>query len=112
MRSNTFDCTRQGNAVTCTLDELAVGASAFIGIDVTVPIGTEGNISNTADVSGRVPDPNPNNNSDTDVVNVPTGVLPDTGSDMGNTLRTAGLILTAGLALVVLALRRRREQVA
>ncbi|NQY57404.1 MAG: DUF11 domain-containing protein [Ilumatobacteraceae bacterium] len=112
VRSNTFDCTRQGNAVTCTLDELAVGASAFIGIDVTVPIGTEGNISNTADVSGRVPDPNPNNNSDNDVVNVPTGVLPDTGSDMGNTLRTAGLILTAGLALVVLALRRRREQVA
>ena len=29
-----------------------------------------------------------------------------------NTLRIAGLILTAGLALVVLALRRRREQVA
>ncbi|MEO1056301.1 MAG: LPXTG cell wall anchor domain-containing protein, partial [Actinomycetota bacterium] len=110
--SNTFDCTRQGNAVRCTLDELAVGASAFIGIDVTVPIGTVGNVPNTAEVSGRVPDPNPNNNADTDVVNVPAGVLPDTGSDMGNTLRIAGLILTAGLALVVLTLRRRREQMA
>jgi len=64
--SSQGSCSRSTKApkdgtVTCSLGNLANGASASITIVVTT--STPGTLTNTATVSGKEPDPNPGNNS-------------------------------------------------
>jgi uncharacterized repeat protein (TIGR01451 family) len=54
-------CTNASGTVTCTVGNLANGASATITINVTTSV-TPGSITNTATVTGNEPDPNTANN--------------------------------------------------
>ncbi|MEO1056176.1 MAG: DUF11 domain-containing protein [Actinomycetota bacterium] len=121
--SDDFDCTRDGNSITCTRDQLAVNGTGLIVVAVDVPTSTTGVVNNVAEVDGRVPDPNPDNNTDDADVTVPTpaplpppplpdqGVLPETGSNgIGDLMRMAGIVLIAGLALWLATNRKRRDE--
>src|SRR5437879_4634567 len=55
-------CTNSAGTVTCTVGNLAAGASATITINVTAP-ATPGTVTNTAAVKGNETDPNTANNS-------------------------------------------------
>jgi uncharacterized repeat protein (TIGR01451 family) len=118
--SSDFTCSNSGNSVTCTRPELTVGSSGDITIKVTVLDGTVGLVVNTGEVEARQPDPTPADNVDSAEVNVPAAAvqppvvvppegLPATGSDIGDFLKTALLLLGAGLGLVLITLRRRRR---
>ena len=61
-------CTHAGGVLTCSLGSLANGASATVTIEVRHTAG--GSLSNTAEVEGAEPDPNPGNNSDTETTTV------------------------------------------
>jgi large repetitive protein len=54
-----------GGTVTCTLGTLASGASATVTIQVGVPCGTGGTLTNTASVVANEPDPDGVNNTAT-----------------------------------------------
>lgn len=62
--SPTQGCDVNGNALTCTLGELAPSASATITVTGLVASGTTGALTNTATVTGNEQDPTPENNSD------------------------------------------------
>jgi uncharacterized repeat protein (TIGR01451 family) len=119
--SSDFTCNNVGNAVTCTRPELTVGSSGDIVIKVTVLDGTVGLVVNSGEVKANEPDPDPTDNVHSAEVNVPAAAilppvvvppagLPATGSDIGDFLKTAILLLGAGLGLVMIAVRRRRRQ--
>jgi len=73
--SSPDSCTYSYETVTCSLGSLADGAETEVTITTTVDEETRGSISNTANVGGDLPDPDPSNNSDkieTTVVAEPT----------------------------------------
>ena len=61
-------CDEAAGVVTCNLGDLNPGASATVEIVVTPTV--EGEISNTASVTSDVFDPNPVNNSATEIMTV------------------------------------------
>lgn len=61
-------CDEAAGVVTCNLGDLNPGASATVEIVVTPTVG--GEISNTASVTSDVFDPNPVNNSATEITTV------------------------------------------
>ncbi|GAA5153116.1 MULTISPECIES: DUF11 domain-containing protein [Amycolatopsis] len=64
------DCTTDGSTVTCTHGPLGVGESALYTV-TGVADGSTSVITNTAQVTGNDPDPNPGNNTSTAVTEVP-----------------------------------------
>jgi uncharacterized repeat protein (TIGR01451 family) len=114
-----FGCDADGNTVRCARAELAVGARGTIVVQAVVNAGVVGTVSNTAAVTGGVPDPDPADNSSTDSIVVPdvavlppptstAPVLPRTGSDPAGLAAIALAALTGGCALVIGSVRRRR----
>ena len=65
-------CSESGGTVTCTLGDLAVDGSAAVEIVVTLdPTLADGTtLTNTAEVAGNEPDPNPDNNTATEETQV------------------------------------------
>jgi uncharacterized repeat protein (TIGR01451 family)/LPXTG-motif cell wall-anchored protein len=115
--SSFFDCGFVAQAVTCTRDSMAVGASGTITISVLVRAdAVQGVIVNVGSVVAETPDPDLTNNSDDASVDVvvqftPTTTvaqeLPKTGGDSSGLVRTALILLLLGVG-VVGATRRRR----
>ena len=115
--STFFDCGFVAQAVTCTRDSMAVGASGTITISVLVRAdAVQGAIVNVGSVVAETPDPDLTNNSDDASVDVvvqftPTTTvaqeLPKTGGDSSGLVRTALILLLLGVG-VVGATRRRR----
>jgi uncharacterized repeat protein (TIGR01451 family) len=90
-------CTHYGNSVTCSLGNMANGATATVTIVVTV--NSTGTISNTANVTGCVSDPNTSNNSSTASTTVnPSANLSITKTDSPDPV-TAGGTLTYTLTV-------------
>lgn len=116
--SSFFDCTRSGNAVSCTRPSMAVGASGTITIAVTVNgTAVNGPITNVGTVESSTPDPDLTNNSDDATVEVviivppttlPPVILPPTGSDSTSPLVRSALALVLLGGVVLLITRRRR----
>jgi hypothetical protein len=100
-------CAVAGQDVVCAFaGSLAAGESAVITIATTV-IGAQGDqATNTAvvDISGPVPESNPNNNTDSVVVTI--GRLPRTGAEFGRVVPFGAWLLALGLALVLIGRRR------
>ncbi len=66
-------CSHASGTVSCSLGDLAVGATVTIVITVTVGAGvTAGEVTNTATVSSPTPDPTTSNNTATDKTDVVT----------------------------------------
>jgi uncharacterized repeat protein (TIGR01451 family) len=63
-------CILAGSTLTCTLGSLAAGANATVTIDVTVNPGAAGVLGNVAGVAGNEPDPDPADNTATEVTTV------------------------------------------
>jgi len=120
-----LNCTNTTSSVQCTAASMAVGASVRVTVQVRVIAGTPaGTITNTATVSSDSVDSDPSNNSSSASIDVaaaeslgpvppaqnPPGntQLPRTGSDSGEPMRLAAMLLTAG-ALAVYVARRRRS---
>jgi len=104
---------------------MAIGTSVRVTVQVRVVAGTPaGTVTNTATVSSDSVDSDPSNNSSSASIDVaaaeslgpvppaqtPPGntQLPRTGSDSGEPLQLAALLLTAG-ALATYVARRRRS---
>lgn len=62
-------CERQGGRVRCQLGDLVAGAEATVTIRVR-PKKREGELANTATIESGVPDPQSQNNSDTEVTRI------------------------------------------
>jgi len=119
-----LNCTNTSSAVHCTAATLANGATARVTIQVRVVTGAlAGTITNIASASSDSTDSNPANNTASASIDVgasaslapvPPGQtppantqLPRTGSDSGEPLRLAALVLITGALAVYIARRRR-----
>ena len=89
-------CAESSGTVTCSLSNLAKNATATVVIQVEVATSTTGSVSNSARVTGDMPDYFPTNNSSTAITGVPS-------------LSQWGLVAMGGLLAAVLTWRRRRR---
>ncbi|MCG8460764.1 MAG: DUF11 domain-containing protein [Holophagales bacterium] len=90
----TSGCAEDPNGVpTCSLGDLAAGASASYQIDVTAP-ASAGMITNTATVSSATPDPDGSNDSasETTTVDIPVADLSITKDDGVDTVPPGGSV--------------------
>ncbi len=68
--SSSAGCSITGSTIGCGLPTLAVGASHTFQVTVRVAASAEGTLTNSADVTNDVPDPDPRNNRDDERVPV------------------------------------------
>ncbi len=121
VQSAEFNCSTNGNSVSCTKATMAVGEKGTVTINVSVPASApDGSIQNIGTVESNLPDPDLTNNSDDASVDIvaqqaptttlPPVVLPPTGSNSTKAgLQLAAIaVLLGGVALLVT--RRRRTQ--
>jgi uncharacterized repeat protein (TIGR01451 family) len=91
--ASTAGCTESSGVVTCSLGDLAIGATRAITVLVAVDPGASGTITNSVAVAGDEVDPTPANNSDTEpttlnqIADLELGkriddTTPDVGSDV------------------------------
>lgn len=96
--SPTPGCDVDGNALSCTLGELAPSESTTLTVTGTVAAGTTGELTNTASVTGNEQDPTPGNNTDSWTVSpviVPAPALALVKSnDAGEEAISVGQIIT------------------
>jgi uncharacterized repeat protein (TIGR01451 family) len=71
LNTSSAECAGSGQSFTCSLGDLAPGASKTVQLTASVDSAlTTGNLANTATVSNDTPDPDPSNNTSTETVPV------------------------------------------